>query len=192
MLGLNFTQILLHLFNFLLLFAILYFVLYKPVKNFMEKRQATYQQVDDEARENLRKSEETKASYETRMAEAETEISEMRAKAREEVSAKRDKQIQAANEEAEKIIREAKAEANREKENIIAEAQQEISEMVTDATEKLALKASAGEAFDQFLDAVDLGDVAATTSGSGSDAGTGAGAGATGGLSGEGGTGYEQ
>ena len=30
--------------------------------------------------------------------------------------------------------------------------------MVTDATEKLALKATAGEAFDQFLDAVDLAE----------------------------------
>ena len=41
-LGLNFTQIFLHLFNFLLLFAILYFLLYKPVKNFMIHRQEVY------------------------------------------------------------------------------------------------------------------------------------------------------
>ena len=60
-----------------------------------------------------------------------------------------------------KEIMELKAEnerITREKERILSEAQAEISEMVTDATEKLALKATAGEAFDQFLDAVDLAE----------------------------------
>ena len=38
------------------------------------------------------------------------------------------------------------------------EAIENVDEMVTDATEKLALQATAGEAFDQFLDAVDLAE----------------------------------
>ena len=157
-LNINFTQIFLHLLNFLILFAILYFLLYKPVKNFMENREKTYKDMDDEAGDNLRASEETKAQYETRISEAESEISQMKQKSRQEIEKNRDSQLQAAKDEAERIIREAKEEATREKEKIISEAQAEISEMVTDATEKLALKASAGEAFDQFLDAVDLAE----------------------------------
>ena len=157
-LNINFTQIFLHLLNFLILFAVLYFLLYKPVKNFMAKREQTYRDMDDEARDNLRVSEETKATYETRMADAENEISQMRQKSRQEIEKNRETQLQAAKDEAERIIREAKDEAGREKQKIIAEAQAEISEMVTDATEKLALQATAGEAFDQFLSAVDLAE----------------------------------
>ena len=157
-LNIDFTQIFLHLFNFLILFAILYFLLYKPVKKFMENREKAYQDMDDEARDNLRVSEETKAEYAAKLSGAETEITQMKTKSREELARNRDSQIQAAKDEAEKIIREAKEEAGREKERILAEAQAEISEMVTDATEKLALKATAGEAFDQFLDAVDLAE----------------------------------
>ena len=72
-LNINLTQIFLHLLNFLILFAILYFLLYKPVKNFMEKREKTYRDMDDEARDNLRVSEETKAQYESKMSEADSE-----------------------------------------------------------------------------------------------------------------------
>lgn len=157
-LNINFTQIFLHLLNFLILFAILYFLLYKPVKNFMAKREQTYRDMDDKARDNLKVSEEAKVQYETKISEAESEISQMKAKSRQEIEDKKGIQIKAAQDEAERIIREAKEEASREKDRILSEAQAEISEMVTDATEKLALKATAGEAFDQFLDAVDLAE----------------------------------
>ena len=157
-LNINFTQIFLHLLNFLILFAILYFLLYKPVKNFMAKREQTYRDMDDEARDNLKASEEAKVQYETKISEAESEISQMKAKSRQEIEDKKGVQLKAAQDEAERIIREAKEEAGREKDRILSEAQAEISEMVTDATEKLALQATAGQAFDQFLDAVDLAE----------------------------------
>ena len=157
-LNINFTQIFLHLLNFLILFAILYFLLYKPVKNFMAKREHTYRDMDDEARDNLKATEEAKTQYEAKMSEAEAEISQMKQKSRQEIENSKGLQIKAAQDEAERIIREAKEEASREKDRILSEAQAEISEMVTDATEKLALQATAGEAFDQFLDAVDLAE----------------------------------
>ena len=146
-LNINFTQIFLHLLNFLILFAILYFLLYKPVKNFMAKREQTYRDMDDEARDNLKATEEAKAQYEAKMSEAEAEISQMKQKSRQEIENSKGLQIKAAQDEA-----------SREKDRILSEAQAEISEMVTDATEKLALQATAGEAFDQFLDAVDLAE----------------------------------
>ena len=44
-LNIDLQQILLHLFNFVVLFAILYFLLYKPVKSFMDKRTASYEEI---------------------------------------------------------------------------------------------------------------------------------------------------
>ena len=39
-LNIDWQQILLHVLNFVILFGGLYFLLYKPVKNFMAKREA--------------------------------------------------------------------------------------------------------------------------------------------------------
>ena len=52
-LNIDFQQILLHLANFAILFVGLYILLYKPVKDFMAKREAHYKEMDDEATEKL-------------------------------------------------------------------------------------------------------------------------------------------
>ena len=56
-LNINIQQILLHLLNFVILFAILYFLLYNPVKKFMEKRTEEYKKMDDSAKQNLAEAE---------------------------------------------------------------------------------------------------------------------------------------
>ena len=48
-LNINLQQILLHLFNFLLLFGGLYLLLYKPVKDFMKGREEHYSEMDSKA-----------------------------------------------------------------------------------------------------------------------------------------------
>ena len=75
-LNLDWQQILLHLMNFVILFAILYFLLYKPVRNFMDKRKAAYQEMDDQANQNKQEAEELKAQYEQQLASADAEIAE--------------------------------------------------------------------------------------------------------------------
>ena len=56
-LNINWQQILLHLFNFAVLFGILYYLLYSPVKKFMAKREEYYKKMDDDAKKNLENSE---------------------------------------------------------------------------------------------------------------------------------------
>ena len=46
-------QILLHLFNMVLLFGILYILLYKPVHDFMDKREEEYRQRDKSTKDAL-------------------------------------------------------------------------------------------------------------------------------------------
>ena len=48
-LNIDWQQILLHLFNFLILAGGLYLLLYKPVKAFMEKRRNYYADMDSKA-----------------------------------------------------------------------------------------------------------------------------------------------
>ena len=63
-LNIDWQQILLHLFNFTILFGALYILLYKPVKNFMDGREAHYADMDSKANQALADAESSKASYE--------------------------------------------------------------------------------------------------------------------------------
>ena len=73
-LNLDWQQILLHLLNFLILFAILYFLLYKPVRQFMDRRKAVYQEMDDQARAAKDEAEKLKIQYQQQLTDAEAKI----------------------------------------------------------------------------------------------------------------------
>ena len=154
-LNIDWQQILLHLFNFTILFGALYILLYKPVKDFMAKRSAYYSDMDSRAEDALKEAESSRDTYDAKVRSFDEEIRTERAKMNKEISDQRDHQLAQAKTDAEKIISDAKAEAEREKEEIIASAQKEIAGMVTDAMEKLTLEQSASDAFDQFLDAAE-------------------------------------
>jgi len=156
-LNIDFQQIFLHLLNFTLLFAILYYLLYNPVKNFMAKRDAYYENMDKEASAHLESALHDKEEYAALKASADEEIHQEKEKVRKELDALYTRKVRQAEDEAAKILANARQEAEREKTNIIASAQSEISDMVTAATEKIVLQASASEAFEQFLDAAEGG-----------------------------------
>ena len=154
-LNIDLQQIMLHLFNFTILFGALYILLYKPVKDFMAKRTDYYADMDKRAEDALHEAQTSKEAYDEKVRNFDEEARTERANMNKEVSEQRERQLAQAKEEAEKIVSDARAEANREKDEIIASAQKEITEMVTGAMEKLTLEQSASDAFDQFLDAAE-------------------------------------
>ncbi len=156
-LNIDWQQILLHLFNFVILFAILYFLLYKPVKNFMAKREEYYKAIDKQAQAKLDEAELIKVNYNNKLTEAEEEIRLRKEKVRLDLEKATAKKLRDAEEEAVRIMDKAKRDAQLECQKIINGAQTEISAMVATATEKLALEATASEAFDQFLEATERG-----------------------------------
>ncbi len=156
-LNIDWQQILLHLFNFVILFAILYFLLYKPVKEFMEKRVEHYKKLDDDTKSNLEASEKTKAEYMQRLATVEDEISKKRQKAHKELEQSGAGILKQAEKEAGIIVEEAHRTLERERAKMLRQAQNEISSMVVSATEKIVLQSSTSESFEQFLAAVEGG-----------------------------------
>ena len=154
-LNIDWQQILLHLFNFTILFGALYILLYKPVKDFMDGRVAHYADMDSKAEQALADAEDSKAAYLKKEKEFDEEVRAEKSRLNKEVEAERDRRLEAARGEAEKIISDARVEADREKNEIIESAQKEITGMITDAMEKLTLEQSASDAFDQFLDAAE-------------------------------------
>lgn len=158
LLNIDWQQILLHLFNFVILFAILYFLLYKPVKEFMEKRMEYYKKLDEDAKSNLELSEQTKAEYMNKLAMVDNEIAKKKEKANKELEESSAAKIKQAEKEAEKIVEEAQQAMEAERAKMLTEAQREISDMVVTATEKIVLQSGTAESFEQFLEAVERGE----------------------------------
>lgn len=152
-LNVDWQQILLHWMNLAILAGGLYFLLYKPVKQFMEKREAHYRDLEEQAAGKLREAEELKAAYQAKMAGADEEIRQTRAKAQAAVQQTMEEQ----KAKAQQIIAKAQAEAASSRERMMHESQRELRELTVKAVRKLTVKADKN-LFDQFLDLAEGGE----------------------------------
>ena len=151
-LNIDFQQIFLHLLNFTILFAAMYFLLYKPVKAFMDKRAAYYADLDRQAQDKLEEAERIHQDYQRRLEAADSEIQEKALQAQKLAMEAAEQQLKKAQAEASHVLAKASAEAKAEKERIIRDARSAVEDMITAAAEKLIL-ANTSAAYDQFLDA---------------------------------------
>ena len=142
-LNIDWQQILLHLFNFSILVGGLYLLLFKPVKNFMDKRAKHYQDMESAAVEREKATAEMEAAMQQRQAVLDAELDEKRAAAAREAETYAQQQRDAARENAENDRKKIVAEANREAVSI-AEA----------AMEKLLAKETS-HAYDAFVNAAE-------------------------------------
>ena len=150
-------QILLHLFNLVLLFGILYLLLYKPVHDFMEKREEEYRKRDKDTKDALEAANALKAEYEDKVAKAEKDIAIERANLGAKAEADREMIISDAHERASDIINDAREKAQKEHDRLIARAQTEITEYVSRAAEKIVMKEDTLEDdFDAFFESAEL------------------------------------
>ena len=152
-LNINWQQILLHLFNFIILAGGLYILLYKPVKNFMQKREDYYRDIDDAAKAKLNAAENAKTEYAEKLKDVQKEIDGIKSAAAAEADKAAKERITAAENEKNKIIEDAKRTAQAEKDKILLEANSEIENMVSAAIDKV-LSPKSGNSIDEFLDAV--------------------------------------
>lgn len=136
-LNIDWQQILLHMFNFVLLTGGLYILLFKPVKSFMEKRQAGYEKQKADAAEAVKAAEERNAEVNRREAALEAELEDMRNAARQKAETERKAAEAAARGEAEKIIADARTQAELQRQRIIAEANREAVGIAREAIDKL-------------------------------------------------------
>ena len=97
-LNINFQQILLHMFNFVILAFGLYMLLYKPVVAFMKKREDHFADLEKQAQEAKSQAEATLAEYNAKLAGADEEIRQKNA---------------AAAQEAEEVLQASRAECMR-------------------------------------------------------------------------------
>ena len=150
-LNIDWQQILLHLLNFVILAGGLYFLLYKPVEDFISKREAYYADRQKDSDRRNEESQALKAEYEEKLGHADEAI---RAR-KKEAAAELEKAIRARNAEAEaqakEIIEQAEKAAQARRDKALEDSNRDIRKLAIDAVEKLAIS-SDSEALDKFLD----------------------------------------
>lgn len=149
-LNVDWQQILLHWMNLAILTGGLYFLLYRPVKQFMEKREAHYRDLDAQAAAKLAEAERVKAEYQARLDGVEEELHQARARAQAAVQQSTEEQLAQAREQARQIVAHAQAEAEYSRERIRKDSLRELKTLAAKAAKKLAAQPDV-DPFDQFL-----------------------------------------
>ena len=154
-LNIDWQQILLHWMNLAILTGGLYVLLYKPVKEFIAKREEHYRQLDEQAAQKLAEAERVHAEYQAKLDGADEEIHQARAKAQQAIQQSTEDQLAQAKEQARQIVAHAQTEAEQSRERVLRESQRELRKLAAQATKKLAFQA---DPFDQFLDLAEEGE----------------------------------
>ncbi|MCR4668001.1 MAG: ATP synthase F0 subunit B [Clostridia bacterium] len=152
-LNIDFRQIFLHMLNFVILFGGLYFLLYKPVSDFMEKRRKHYEEMASEAETNLSDARNSKAEYDARLAGAEEEVRAIKEQAKADAAAEARRTREQAEREADAILDKARADAEAEKGRMLNAAREEIEDIVSDVARKVLTQGR--DPIDQFLASVE-------------------------------------
>lgn len=125
--GIDWMKILLHLLNFALLAVGLFFLLYKPVKKFMDKRKEEIESEIKKGEDLQKEATELKATYEAKLTEAEEESERIKSEA-----------FDSANNESARIIREANADAKAIREEADKELEELRRDTIAQAKDELA------------------------------------------------------
>ena len=150
-LNIDWRQILLHLLNFAILFAALYFLLYKPVKKYGEKRKKYYADLDEAANVKNAEAEAKKTEYENKLAEAEAEIADKKSAAALDAEKTRAEIVAEAEREADVILKNAAAQAEKSAADTERKAKAELADAVMLAVKEKIVAGDTDAAFESFL-----------------------------------------
>ena len=153
-LNIDLQQILLHWMNLVILVGGLYFILFKPVKAFMEKREAYFRERDEQAEAKLADARRIQAEYQAKLDAADEEIRQARIKAQQASQQAVEEQLAQARAQAQQLLVHARTEAEHDRERILRSSQRELRKLAPEATKKLAMEK---DPFDQFLDLAEEG-----------------------------------
>ena len=128
--------------------------MYKPVKQFMAKREAHYRELDEQAQDKLAQADRIHTEYREKLEGAEEEIRQERARAQQAAAQSAQEQLDQAQAQAKQLVARAQAEAERARDQALRDSQQELRRLAEEATRRLALRQ---DPFDQFLDLAEGG-----------------------------------
>lgn len=149
MLGINFQQILLHVFNFAILLLVLNELLYKPIVKFIDDRENYYKSMDKEKNENLEKSKELLNQRNQELKDIYIEANKIKEEAIKESQIQAKQEIDQAKEEGKKLLEKARVQSLVEKDILIRNTKKDLREVAIEAAAKLSLLNN--DVYDDFL-----------------------------------------
>ena len=155
-LNINLQQIFLHMLNFVILTGGLYFILYGPVKKFMDQRQAHYAEMDKAAADKLAEAEKLAADRRAQLDHVEDELRERRAESQKIAQAAAQQQLDRAQAQADEIVAGAHKAADSIRAKAVSDSQKELRDLAMAAAARLT-HASSRDAFDEFLNLTEEG-----------------------------------
>jgi F-type H+-transporting ATPase subunit b len=123
--------------NFVIVLAVLYFLLIKPLKKLMSERSGTIEGGLNDAKANAELLANTKKEYDQVLANAKAEANTIFQEGKRDAEAKKAEMMEKAKKEVDNMVLSGKKVLESEKAKIIEEAKQEIVSLVVMATEKL-------------------------------------------------------
>ncbi|MBE6834955.1 MAG: F0F1 ATP synthase subunit B [Ruminococcaceae bacterium] len=130
-------DLLLNILNIILLFVITRFLVYKPVKKFLQERKDKIEAQKQEAADKLKEAEDIKAQYSSLIAEAETNARQAVLNGEAEARKQATEIIDRANREAEDIKKTASLEAQKEKEATLGSMKNDVAALAVSISEKI-------------------------------------------------------
>ena len=155
-LNINFQQIFLHLFNFAILGGGLYLLLYKPVVDFMNKREQYFSNLEKETQQALEQAKEKEAQYNEKLNQFNDEMAIKKVEAIKECEKLVDARIQSAKEEASHILEDAHIKAKMHHDKMVEQAKEEITDLALDTAKKMMTDQ---DIYSQFVQACNQGDL---------------------------------
>lgn len=152
LLGLTVQEFLLHLLNFIILIIILRFLLYKPVKKFMEKRKEEYRAAEEKYQNAVKETEEAAGKAEKVIDEAHEEAVRIAEEAHALAMVQTQEILAEAKAEAEEIVKKAHSDAYEAKMREREELYYRVSDLAVDISEKLLNRELTGADNDAFID----------------------------------------
>ena len=150
----NIWQILASLLNLVLLFLIVKYFLYKPVKNVLASRRASIDKEYSDAEEAKNKALSDKAEYEEKLLAADVEADGIIKNAVDIAAAREAEMIAEAKTKAEAIVKKAEDEAVLEKKKAEADIKREIVDVSTLLTEKILVREISEDDHKKLIDSV--------------------------------------
>ena len=130
-------DLLLNILNIILLFIITRFLVYKPVKKFMQERKDRIEKEKAEAAEKLQEAESLKEEYSSLLSDAENKARQTVLDGESDAKKRSAEIIEKAQNEAEQIKQDARDEAQKEKEDTINSMKDDIASLAVSVSEKI-------------------------------------------------------
>ena len=155
-LNIDWRQILLHLFNFSILTGGLYLLLFKPVKDFISRREESYRKQAADARSRDAALTAREHAMTAREDALTAELAQKRAAAQQDAARYAKERQEEARRQAAAILAGARSSAEEERAKILEEANREAVGIAETAMARLLNKE--GSAIDQFLSGAEKGE----------------------------------